>query len=159
MWLSIDPTQRGWLNPSATYMQPVAIGDVMRGSGAGQVIASQSDRFAVGDWVVGLTGWQEYLVTRAEGPFALTKVPTGVDPKSMLGVLGINGLTAYFGLTEIGQVKSGDTVFVSGAAGSTGSLAGQIAKIMGCRVIGSAGGPPKCDWVLNTAGFDASIDY
>lgn len=158
VWLGIDPTQRTWLNPSSTYLTPVAIGEVMRGSGVGQVVVSNSDRFAVGDWVSGLTGWQEYVLASVEGLFGLNRIPDGVDPKDMLGIFGVNGLTAYFGLTEIGQPKPGETVFVSGAAGSTGSIAGQIAKTLGCRVIGSAGGLQKCTRVVE-AGFDACIDY
>lgn len=158
-WLGIDPTQRTWLNESATYMSPVAPGDVMRGSGVGQVVASQADGLSVGDWVAGMVGWQDYVIARDEGLFGLNKVPAGVDPKAMLGVFGVNGLTAYFGMLDIGEPKPGETVYVSGAAGGVGAIAGQIAKIVGCRVIGSAGGPAKCAWVTGVAGFDACIDY
>jgi NADPH-dependent curcumin reductase CurA len=159
VWLGIEPTQRTWLNASATYTKPVAIGDVMRGPGVGRVIASKSDRFHLGDWVVGETGWQEYAIAESEGLFGFTRLPDGIDPKAMLSVYGVNGLTAYFGMTEIGKVQPGDTVFVSGAAGSVGSIAGQIARMKGARVIGSAGGQEKCAWVTKVAGFDACIDY
>lgn len=159
MWLGIDPTQRTWLNDSATYTQPVAIGDVMRGSGVGRVVASRTDRLAVGDWVYGLTGWQEYVVAADDGLFGLNLVPGGVDPKAMLNPFGVSGLTAYFGMTEVGLPGPGSTVFVSAAAGSVGSIAGQIARNLGARVIGSAGSEEKCRWVMECAGFDACIDY
>lgn len=158
-WLGIDPTQRTWLNPSATYAQPIALGEVMRGSGVGQVIASRTDRLAVGDWVYGATGWQEFVVAGAGGLYGLNRVPDGIDPKAMLNVFGVSGLTAYFGMMAVGEPKPGSTVFVSAAAGSIGSIAGQIARIMGARVIGSAGGEEKCRWVTEAAGFDACIDY
>ncbi|WP_141735218.1 NADP-dependent oxidoreductase [Oligoflexus tunisiensis] len=159
MWLGIDPTQRTWLNEKRTYMPPVAIGEVMRGSGVGIVVDSRSDRYKVGDWVAGMTGWQNFAIAGEGGLFGMNPIPDGIDPKAMLSILGVNGLTAYFGMTEIGKPKSGETVFVSGAAGSVGSIAGQIAKIRGCKVIGSAGGPEKCSWVTQTANFDACIDY
>lgn len=159
VWLGIDPTQRTWLNPTATYAAPVAVGDVMRGSGVGKVIASRSESFAVGDWVAGETSWQDYALARREGLAGFTRIPEGIDPKAMLSVFGVSGLTAYFGMTDIGRPVEGDTVFVSGAAGSVGSLAGQIARIKGARVIGSAGGPAKCGWVMEAAGFEACIDY
>ena len=117
-------------------------------------------RFSVGDLVQTTGYWQDYVVAApGEGPMGLVKLPAGVSPEMMLSVLGITGLTAYFGLLEIGQPKAGDTVLVSGAAGSTGSFVGQIAKIKGCRVVGIAGGPDKCRWLKETAGFDAVIDY
>lgn len=158
-WLGIDATQRTWLNASATYTHPVAIGEVMRGSGVGQVVASRTERLAVGDWVYGLTGWQEYVVVSGEGLYGLNRVPDGVDPKAMLSVLGASGLTAYFGITAVGAPIAGSTVFVSAAAGSVGSIAGQIARNLGARVIGSAGGEKKCRWAIESAGFDACIDY
>ena len=159
VWLGLDPTQRTWLNEHATYINPVMLGEVMRGSGVGQVIASRTDRLAVGDWVAGTLGWQDYVLAKEEGLFGFTRIPAGIDPKAMLGVYGVSGLTAYFGMLEIGRPQRGETVFVSGAAGSVGAIAGQIAKIHGCRVIGSAGGSAKCAWVTEVAGFDACIDY
>jgi NADPH-dependent curcumin reductase CurA len=159
VWLAAEPTQRGWLNDGPNYMNPVGLGEVMRSGGVGQVVASNHAQLAVGDWVAGLVGWQDYVIAEAGGLFGLNRVPDGIDPKAMLGIFGSTGLTAYFGMVDIGQAKEGDTVFVSGAAGATGSIAGQIARLLGCRVIGSAGGPEKCKWAMETAGFDACIDY
>lgn len=158
-WLGIDPTQRTWLNASATYTRPVAIGEVMRGSGVGQVVASRTERLAVGDWVYGLTGWQEYVVASGEGLYGLNRVPDGVDPKAMLNVFGASGLAAYFGMTAVGEPTAGSTAFVSAAAGSVGSIAGQIARNLGARVIGSAGSEEKCRWVMENARFNACINY
>ncbi len=158
LWLGFDPTQRGWLNDVPGYMPPVGIGEVMRASAVGQVIESNTPQLVVGRFVQGMFGWQDWAVTGAEVPFGV-KVPDGVAPTKALGVLGITGLTAYFGLLDIGQPNAGDTVVVSGAAGATGSVAGQIARIQGCRTIGIAGGQQKCAWVTETAGFDACIDY
>jgi NADPH-dependent curcumin reductase CurA len=157
--LGIDPTQRTWLNADATYTSPARIGAVMPGSGVGQVVASRNVNLSVGDWVAGATGWQDYVVARDGGLFGLNPVPEGVDPKDMLNLLGASGLTAYFGMLEVGQVKAGETVFVSAAAGSVGSIAGQIARLKGCRVIGSAGGDRKRRWVTEVARLDACIDY
>ncbi|TSC25212.1 NADP-dependent oxidoreductase [Corallococcus sp. Z5C101001] len=159
VWLSIEPTQRTWLNPRATYIPPVALGEVMRGVGVGQVIASRSERLCVGDWVTGMTGWQDYALAKDAGLFGFNPVPDGIDPKAMLNLYGASGLTAYFGMTDVGRAAPGETVLVSGAAGSVGSLAGQVARLRGCRVIGIAGGAHKADWVTRTAGFDACIDY
>ncbi|WP_460699061.1 NADP-dependent oxidoreductase [Nocardia thraciensis] len=158
-WLGIDPTQRGWLNAGDNYIEPVPLGAVMRGSGVGEVIASNSPAYPVGCRVVGMVGWQDYAVASEQGLFGLNAVPPGVEPRMMLSLLGTTGLTAYFGITDIGRVRAGETVLVSAAAGATGSLAGQIAKALGCRVIGIAGGPDKCAWVTAEAGFDAAIDY
>ncbi|PSJ43635.1 NADP-dependent oxidoreductase [Sphingomonas deserti] len=158
-WLGIDPTQRTWLNPSATYVQPVALGEVMRGSGVGQVVRSRSQLYRVGDWVYGLTGWQDYVVARESGVGGLNVAPPGVEPRAFLSVLGVNGLTAYFGMTRVAQAQTGKSVFVSAAAGITGSIAGQIAQINGCHVIGSAGGPAKAKWVREVAGLDGCVDY
>lgn len=159
-WLGIDPTQRTWLNAGATYTDPVAIGNVMRGSGVGRVVESQSDDLRTGDWVYGETGWQDYVIAIGRSDLrGLHRVPEGVDPKAMLSVFGANGLTAYFGMTAVGEVSRGKKVFVSAAAGCVGSIAGQIAKINGAHVIGSAGGPDKCAWVTKTAHFDDCIDY
>jgi NADPH-dependent curcumin reductase CurA len=131
----------------------------MRATGIGQVVESRSPDWKVGDFAQGLFGWQDYAVLRPGSPLAGTKLPPGVPLTWPLGVLGITGLTAYFGMLDLGQPKSGETVVVSGAAGATGSVAGQIAKISGCRVVGIAGGREKCRWLTEKAGFDAAIDY
>lgn len=159
LMFSFDPTQRGWMEDRPSYMPPVAIGEVMRATGVGQVIESKRDEFAVGDLVQGMLGWQDYCVTSAAGPLALTKLPEGVTPELALSALGLTGLTAYFGLFDLGQPKAGETVLVSGAAGATGSVAAQIAKLEGCRVVGIAGGPEKCAWLMREAKLDAAIDY
>ena len=155
LYLSFDPTQRGWMEDRESYLPPVAIGEPMRSSGVGQVIESRLDGFEVGDFVHGLLGWQEYAFC---GP-GMSKVPEGMPITLPLHVLGLTGLTAYFGMLEIGKPKPGETVVVSGAAGATGSIAGQIARIQGARVIGIAGGPTKCAWLADEARFDAVIDY
>ncbi len=159
VWLAFDPTQRGWLNDGPNYMDPVPLGAVMRGGGVGRVVASNSADYAVGDWVCGMVGWQDYTIATGQGLLGLNVVPPGVDPKAMLSIFGATGLTAYFGMIDIGKPAAGDTVLVSGAAGATGSIAGQIAKALGCRVIGIAGGTTKCTWVTEVARFDACIDY
>jgi len=159
LWLSFDPTQRGWLEDRPSYLPPVGIGEVMRASSVGQVVRSRHPGFQAGDLVFGLGGWQESFTVPGAGFPGVQKVPAGVPPSWMLGVLGVTGVTAYFGLLELGQPKPGQTVVVSGAAGATGSVAGQIARIRGCRVIGIAGGPEKCRWVVERARFDACIDY
>ena len=160
LFLSFDPAQRNWMVDRQAYLPPVAIGQPMRAGSVGQVIDSQHPEYDAGDLVQTTGYWQDYVVaTPDEGPMGLVKLPSGVSPEMMLSVLGITGLTAYFGLLDIGQPKAGETVLVSGAAGSTGSFVGQIAKIKGCRVVGIAGGPAKCNWLKETAGFDAVIDY
>jgi len=157
IYISLDPAMRGWMNEGKSYIAPVAIGEVMRAGGAGRVIASKNPKFAVGDYVYGGFGVQEYALSDGK---SLTKVDTKLAPLPIyLGTLGMPGMTAYFGLLDIGQPKSGETVVVSGAAGAVGQVVGQIAKIKGCRVIGIAGGPEKCRYVLNDLGFDAAIDY
>ena len=155
---SFDPTQRGWMSMD-TYIPAIPIGQVMRASAIGQVVESKKPGFAKGDLVQGLFGWEDYSVTDGGGLFSVEKFPKGTDPILSLSLLGITGLTAYFGTLEVGQPKSGETVVVSGAAGATGSVAGMIAKLKGCRVIGIAGGPQKCAWLTGEAGFDAAIDY
>ncbi len=155
---SFDPTQRGWMSYD-TYMPAIPIGQVMRASAIGQVAESRKPGFAKGDLVQGLFGWEDYTVTAGEGLMGLQKLEPGTDPLLALSLLGITGLTAYFGTLSIGQPKEGDTFVVSGAAGATGSVAGMIAKIKGCRVVGIAGGPEKCGWLTGEAGFDAAIDY
>ncbi len=158
-WISIDPTNRTWIGERPTYLPPVAIGEEMRALGLGEVIESKSDEYPVGTLVTGLTGWQDYMVTSAQMP--LMKVPEGipVEPQTLLGVLGMTGVTAYFGMLEIGEPKEGETVVVSAAAGAVGSVAGQLAKQRGARVVGIAGGPEKCAWLVDELGFDAAVDY
>jgi NADPH-dependent curcumin reductase CurA len=156
--LSMDPTQRGWMSRD-TYIPAMAIGDVVRSFGVGQVVGSRHAGFKQGDIVQGGVGWQDYLLTDGGGPLPIVKLPAGVDIPLAMSVLGLTGITAYFGLLEVGRPKAGETVVVSGAAGATGSVVGQIAKIEGCHVVGIAGGPDKCGWLTAEAGFDAAIDY
>ncbi|MBF6170062.1 NADP-dependent oxidoreductase [Nocardia blacklockiae] len=158
-WLGIDPTQRGWLNDGDNYIEGVAVGQVMRGSGVGEVVRSCDSRYPVGSWVAGVVGWQDYVVASEGGLFGLNVIPEGVPPTLMLSLYGAPGLTAYFGMTDVGRAEAGQTVLVSAAAGVTGSIAGQIAKALGCKVIGIAGGSRKCSWIVDEAGFDAAIDY
>ena len=159
-YLSFDPAQRNWMVDRPGYLPPVKVGETMRAGSVGQVVESKHKDFAIGDMVQTTGGWQDYaVVASGYGPMGLTKLPPGVSPEMMLSVLGITGLTAYFGLLEHGQPKAGETVLISGAAGATGSIVGQIAKLKGCRVVGIAGGPEKCQWLKDTAGFDAVIDY
>jgi len=155
--LSIDPAMRGWMNARPSYMPPVEIGAVMRAGAIGRVIASEHPGFPVGEHVYGTFGVQEYAVSDGRG--VITVDTSLADLPVHLGVLGMTGLTAYFALLDVGKPKEGDTVVVSGAAGAVGSVAGQIAKIKGCRVIGIAGGPEKCRVVTEEFGFDAAIDY
>ncbi len=157
LYISLDPAMRGWMNEGRSYISPVGIGEVMRAGAAGRVIASKHPRFAVGDHVTGSLGVQEYAVTSGTD---VTKVDTGVAPLPVyLGTLGMPGMTAYFGLLDIGKPKPGDTVVVSGAAGAVGMVVGQIAKINGCRTVGIAGGAQKCAYIANELGFDAAVDY
>ncbi len=158
LYMSLDPTQRGWISHD-TYLPAVAIGEVIRSGAAGRVEKSRSPDYAVGDLVMGLFGWQDYARVPSKGPGAPTKLIPGVPIPLAMSALGLTGITAYFGLLEIGQPKAGETVVVSGAAGATGSVAGQIARIKGCRTIGIAGGKDKCDWLVRSARFDAAIDY
>ena len=156
LYLSLDPAMRGWMNEGKSYIAPVGIGEVMRAGAVGRVVTSNDPSIAVGDHVVGMLGVQEYGVAKAK---QLTKVDPRRAPLPVyLGTLGMPGMTAYFGLLDVGQPKEGDTVVVSGAAGAVGQVVGQIAKIKGCRVVGIAGGPDKCDY-LRSLGFDAAIDY
>jgi NADPH-dependent curcumin reductase CurA len=160
LYLSLDPAMRGWMNEGRSYIAPVGIGEVMRAGGAGRVIASGNPAFAVGDHVTGVLGAQEYALVGADAAKGLTKVDPKLVPLPVyLGALGVTGLTAYFGLLEVGQAKAGDTVVISGAAGATGLVAGQIAKIKGCRAVGIAGGAEKCNYIVKELGFDAAIDY
>ncbi len=155
-WLSFDPTQRGWLSPFGSYKPPLELGEVMQAYAVGQVVESRHPDYAPGMLVNGVLAWQDWHLSDGSD---LTVVPPGVSPQAMLGVYGTTGLTAYFGLTEVGQPAEGDVVVVSGAAGATGSVVGQIARILGCRTIGIAGGEAKCAWLVERGGFDAAIDY
>jgi NADPH-dependent curcumin reductase len=155
--VSLDPAMRGWMSDTPSYVPPIGIGDVMRAGALGKVVASSNPRYEEGDHVVGMLGVQEYALTDGT---AITKADPDLAPlPTFLGALGMTGLTAYFGLLKIGQLAEGDTVVVSGAAGAVGSIAGQIAKIKDCRVIGIAGGSDKCRFVTDDLGFDAAIDY
>lgn len=156
-YLSIDPAMRRWIDPDGLSAEPVAIGGVMEAGAIGRVLASHDPRFAVGDQVYGGFGVQEFA--RSDGA-GVTKLDPSLAPlTAYLGALGIPGLTAYFGLLDVGRPRKGDTAVVSGAAGGVGGIAGQIARIHGCRVIGIAGGPEKCRWIVDELGFDAAIDY
>lgn len=160
LYLSFDPTQRGWMTDRESYLPPVEIGAPMRAGSVGQVMSSQHPDYAVGQLVQTTGCWQDYVVAApGRGPMGLTILPDNVSPEMMLSVFGITGLTAYFGLLDIGDPKPGETVLVSGAAGATGSVVGQIAKIKGCRVVGIAGGAKKCAWLKEEGGFDDVIDY
>lgn len=156
-YISIDPAMRGWLNDAKSYIAPVKVGDVMRAGTVGEVIDSKHADFAVGDYVSGHNGVQSYAVSDGTG---LYKIDPNLAPLSYyLGVLGMPGMTGYFGLLKTGEPKAGETVVVSGAAGAVGGLVGQIAKIKGCRVVGIAGGHGKCQFLVDEIGFDAAIDY
>ncbi len=160
LYLSFDPTQRGWMEDRESYLPPVQIGEVMRAGSVAQVVESRHPDFEQGDLVQTTGGWQDFVVVRpGAGWPGVSKIPEGVSPTMPLGVLGITGLTAYWGLLDLGRPKSGETVLVSGAAGATGSVAGQIARIKGCRVVGIAGGDVKCRWLKDVARFDEVIDY
>ena len=159
LYLSFDPAQRGWMEDRKSYVPPVQINEVMRAGSVAQVIESKHPDFKEGEIVQGTFGWQDYAVSDGSGMLSATKVPEDMPITAPLSVFGVTGLTAYFGLLDIGQPKEGYTVVVSGAAGATGSIAGQIAKIKGCKVIGTAGGPEKCRWLTEEANFDGAIDY
>ncbi len=156
-YISLDPAMRGWLNDTRSYIPPVKINEVMRAGGVGKVIASNNPIFKVGDYVYGQTGVQQYVLTDGKG---YHKIDPTIAPLPMyLGTLGMPGMTAYFGILEVGELKEGDTVLVSGAAGAVGSVVGQIAKIKNCKVIGIAGGAEKCKYLVDKLGFDGAIDY
>lgn len=159
LYLSLDPAMRTWMSDARSYVPPVRIGEVMRGACVARVIESRHPDYAAGELVLGLFGWQDYTVSDGGGAIPVTKVPDGIPVTMPLGVLGITSLTAYFGLKEIGKPREGETVVVSGAAGATGSVAGQLAKIWGCKVVGIAGGPEKRDWLTQELGFEGAIDY
>ena len=160
--LSLDPAMRGWMNEGKSYIAPVGIGEVMRAGGVGVIVASKNAAFAVGDHVTGSPGVQEYWAVAADQikRSGLAKIDLRAGTLTQwLNVLGMPGMTGYFGLMDVGQPKAGETVVVSGAAGAVGQTVGQIAKLKGCRVVGIAGGPAKCEWVVKELGFDACIDY
>ena len=156
-YVGLDAAVRTWLNDQPGYLPPVALGEVIRAAGVGEVVESRCPAFAVGDIVTTLTGFQEYAIIR-DDVFS-TPIPGETDQAAIMSVYGSGGATAYFGMMEVGRPKPGETVVVSAAAGATGSIAGQIAKIAGARVVGIAGGPEKCRVVVEDFGFDACIDY
>jgi NADPH-dependent curcumin reductase CurA len=158
--LSIDPTIRTWMNDAPGYLPPIGIGDVIRSGGSGVVVESNSERYHVGDVVLGVTGWQEWAIASESNKFSVLPKGLGLDLATVMNVLGTTGLTAYFGLLEVGAFKEGDVVLVSGAAGATGSVVGQIARARGAaKVVGIAGGPEKCSEVIEKYGFDDCLDY
>jgi NADPH-dependent curcumin reductase CurA len=162
LWLSCDPAQRAWMSMD-TYIPILPLGEVMASGSAGEVVESNNPDFAPGDIVSGVFGWQDYCVADAKGfgggLFPPQKLPPGIDIPTALSLFGITGLTAYFGLLDVGEAKEGDTVLVSGAAGAVGSIVCQIGKVKGCRVVGIAGGARKCDWLRDELGVDDAIDY
>lgn len=158
LYLSLDPAMRGWLNDSRSYVPPVQIGEKMRGPTISRVLASKSSKAAVGDFVTAMGGWTEVAVVPSAG-FEPVTVPANGKLTDTLSVLGFTGLTAYFGILEVGNVKAGDFVVVSGAAGATGSIVGQIAKLKGAKVLGIAGSDDKVAWLKEELGFDDAINY
>ncbi|MEA2313846.1 MAG: hypothetical protein QOI03_538 [Solirubrobacteraceae bacterium] len=155
--ISLDPAMRGWMNAGASYIAPVEIGEVMRAAAVGRVLTSEHPGFEPGDHVCGTLGVQEFALCNGKGVIKID--PSLAPPATYLGTLGLSGMTAYFGLLDVAKLKDTDTVVVSGAAGAVGSVAGQIAKLKGARVIGIAGGEAKCRWLVDDLGFDAAIDY
>lgn len=153
--LSLDAANRAWMQ-GATYREAVLAGDVMHGFTLGEVVKSNSSKFAPGDIVEAMGSWQEYSVLNEK---VASKAPVSGSVTNQMSVYGVTGLTAYFGLLEVGQPAPGETVVVSAAAGAVGNVVGQIAKIKGCRAVGIAGGKEKCDWLVNELGFDAAVDY
>lgn len=160
LYLSLDPTNRIWMSESDSYLPPVPLGDVMRGGGIGRVVASHTPKYQPGQVVGGMLNWQDYAVIGENDPIPAQVIPGWLPAPltATLGVLGVTGMTAYFGLLDIGRPKRGETVFVSAAAGAVGSIVGQLAKIRGCRVVGIAGSRDKCDWLVNELGFDVAIN-
>ena len=157
LYLSLDPAMRGWMNEARSYIAPVGIGDVMRAGGVGTVVNSKHPKFQVGDTVSGMLNVQEYAISDGKG---MVKIDPKLAPlTSYLNVLGMPGMTAYFGLLESGLPKAGETLVVSGASGAVGATVGQVAKILGLRVVGIAGGKEKCDYAIQEFGFDACVDY
>lgn len=158
-WLSIDPAIRGWLRAGGSYLPEVPLGDVVRGVGIGRVVASRTPALPEGALVQGLTGWQEYALLSPSDPWPPMLLPPGLPVEHALTACGITGLTAYLGITELGRPTAGETVVVSAAAGGVGSIAGQLARLAGARVIGIAGTPEKCTWITRDLGFAAAIDH
>ncbi|WP_289032459.1 NADP-dependent oxidoreductase [uncultured Roseibium sp.] len=157
VYVSLDPAMRGWVSPATnSYLPPIPLGETMRSLGIGIVTESRCEGLSEGDWVSGFTGWTEYLDVE---PGALNVVPQNVPMEAYMGVFGLAGATAYHGLVKVGEPKRGETLCVTGAAGSVGSLVGQIGKALGLRVIGIAGTKAKCDWLVNELGFDAALNY
>lgn len=158
-YLSIDPTIRTWMDDVKGYLPPIGIDEVVRCAAVAEVVSSNCDQYKVGDLVFGMTGWQDYALAD-QGARSMQALPPGLDPTAALSVLGVTGMTAYFGLLDVGKVKEGDTVVVSGAAGATGSIVGQIARIKGAgRVVGIAGTDEKCAWLTDELEFDAAVNY
>ena len=157
LYVSLDPAMRGWLNEARSYIPPVKIGEVMRAGTIGEVIESKNSKFKKGDILSGWGGVQQYSISDGKGYFKIN--PSQIPLQTYIGTLGMPGMTAYFGILEVGKIKEGDAVLVSAAAGAVGGIVGQIAKIKGCKVIGIAGGKEKCDYVINELGFDGCIDY
>ena len=157
-YISLDPAMRGWMNDVKSYIPPVPIGDVMRAGTIGKVIESNNHpQFEVGDYITGWGGVQQYSVTDGKGYYKID--PSLAPLPTYISTLGMPGMTAYFGILEVGKIKEGETVLVSGAAGAVGSVVGQIAKIKGCKIVGIAGGPEKCQYLIDELGYDAAIDY
>jgi hypothetical protein len=158
--LSIDPTIRTWMDDAPGYLPPIELGAVVRGGGAGVVVESCSERYSVGDIVFGMTNWQDWVLATPEDRFTVIPSGLGLDLATVMNVLGVTGITAYFGMVDVGRVAAGDVVVVSGAGGATGSVAGQIARSRGAsKVVGIAGGAEKCAEVVERYGFDACLDY
>jgi NADPH-dependent curcumin reductase CurA len=158
-YLSIDPTIRTWMDDAPGYLPPIGLDEVVRGAGIGEVLLSNNDSYSPGDLLFGMTGWQDFVIADT-AEHSMQPLPAGIAPTTALGVFGVTGMTAYFGVTDVGAIKEGDVVVVSGAAGATGSTAGQIARVKGAsKVVGIAGGPEKCAWIVNELGFDEAIDY
>jgi NADPH-dependent curcumin reductase CurA len=155
--MSLDPAMKGWMSAdTGSYIPPVALGDVMRSSGLAEVVESRNARLPVGTRVMGMIGWREYAVSDGKG---LNPIPDGIPAEAVLCVLGLPGITAWQGLMELGEPRAGETLVVSGAAGSVGSIVGQLGKIVGMRVVGTAGRQAKRDWLVDELGFDAALDY
>lgn len=161
LYLSLDPTNRIWASEVDGYMPPVPLGEVMRGVGLGEVVASKSDQYTEGTMVTGFTGWQDYVIADPGAEYPLSPLPAELPapPSTMLAAMGSTGLTAYFGITDIGKPKEGETVVISAAAGAVGSVAGQMVKALGARAVGLAGTDEKCDWVRDELGFDVVVNY
>lgn len=158
-YLSIDPTIRTWMDDVNGYLPPIQIDEVVRCAGVAEVVRSNCDGYTVGELVFGMTGWQDYLLAD-QGARSMQPLPSGIDPTAALSVFGVTGMTAYFGLLDVGKVQEGETVVVSGAAGATGSIVGQIARLKrAARVVGIAGTDEKCTWLVEELGFDAAVNY